>query len=164
MSSTIRIPSAGFVWFSLFCLLAATSAKSETRTTSVEIAGKTFLLEVAADPASRSQGLMNRDRIAENGGMLFLFDQPAKRNFWMKNCLVDMDILFLNDSGIVIHMTEMFAEPLKQESESNSQYHNRLKRYPSKFPSRYAIELKHGTSVKLSIRPGARVKFSEPLH
>lgn len=123
----------------------------------VDIGGETFTLELALDAAARSQGLMYRDHIAADGGMLFVFPNIARRHFWMKNCLVDMDILFLDDGGVITTIMEMFAEPPRGENESIAAYHARLPRYPSGAPVRYAIELRHGTAERLGLGTGMRL-------
>ncbi|MCZ7600205.1 MAG: DUF192 domain-containing protein [Gammaproteobacteria bacterium] len=89
----------------------------------VAIGGETFTLELALDAAARSRGLMYRDHIAADGGMLFVFPNVARRHFWMKNCPVDMDILFLDDDGVITTIMEMYAEPPRGENESIAAYH-----------------------------------------
>jgi uncharacterized membrane protein (UPF0127 family) len=58
----------------------------------IVIAGEKFKLEVAASPPSRARGLMERTEIDEHGGMLFIYRDVRRRSFWMKNCLVDIDL------------------------------------------------------------------------
>jgi hypothetical protein len=58
----------------------------------VVIAGEVFKLEIAADARSRARGLMERTEIDEHGGMLFIYRDVRRRSFWMKNCLVDIDL------------------------------------------------------------------------
>ncbi len=122
--------------------------------TSARIGGETFNLELALDAASRNRGLMYRENIPADGGMLFVFPGNHPRRFWMANCLVDMDILFLDSNGMVTTVREMFAEPLRGANESPAEYYARLPRYPSDGPARFAIELKHGTAERLGIRVG----------
>jgi uncharacterized membrane protein (UPF0127 family) len=58
--------------------------------------GTEFTLELAADPAARAQGYMGREKVGPREGMLFLFEQPARHAFWMKNCRVSLDIVWLD--------------------------------------------------------------------
>ncbi|GJL81082.1 MAG: hypothetical protein DHS20C01_07160 [marine bacterium B5-7] len=134
-------------------------AKSDESIINITLGGEPFVLELALDPASRSQGLMNRGEIAENGGMLFAFPDEKPRNFWMKNCLIDMDIIFLDANGTVVDVKEMFAEPLQRVDEPTAAYHARLRRYPSAAAAQFAIELRHGTTTRLDIRPGQTIDF-----
>lgn len=141
-------------------VLNAHISHAGTSFVAVDIAGESFQLEIANDNPSRNQGLSFRDHIPTNGGMLFVFPDARKRGFWMRNCLVDMDILFLDRAGFVVHATEMFAEPLKGENESHASYHKRLKRYSSRHPAQFALELKHGTMARLGIGVGDSILFN----
>ncbi len=146
----------------LLLLLAAwTAAGSATAQDSgsvdLVLGGEPFRLELAADPASRARGLMFRESIAADGGMLFVFPDSRPRGFWMKNCLVNMDIVFLDAEGVVVRTLEMFAEPLQRQDESVSDYHRRLPGYRSREPAQFAIELRHGTVPRLGIAVGDRL-------
>ena len=123
----------------------------------VLIRGLAFDLERAADPTSRSAGLMFRDSIEKRGGMLFVFPDDAPRTFWMRNCLVAMDLLFLDSLGRVVAVHEMQAEPLRRPHETEADYLKRLRRYPSGAAVRFAIELRAGTAGALRLRAGSRV-------
>jgi uncharacterized protein len=67
----------------------------------VEIAGKTIQLEVAQTPQQQATGLMGRKTLADDRGMLFLFEPPRPVQFWMKNTLLDLDMIFLR-KGVVM--------------------------------------------------------------
>ena len=116
-----------------------------------------FVLEVASTEESIQRGLGGRESIPENGGMIFVFPDPQPRRFWMKNCLVDIDIMFLDALGRITSIYTMQAEPLKDESESQTAYEARLKRYPSSFGAQYAIELRAGRIGELGLMPGNKV-------
>lgn len=64
------------------------------------ISNQTINLEVARTPQEQAIGLMYRTSLADDTGMLFSFDPPRKVNFWMKNCLISLDMIFIK-SGIV---------------------------------------------------------------
>ena len=73
-----------------------------------------FVLEVAQDRAAREKGLMNRESLDENTGMLFVFDAPGNHGFWMKNTLIPLDIIWLSKSQQVIHYVQ--AQPCTTEN------------------------------------------------
>ena len=61
-------------------------------------------VEVADTPAQRQQGLSGRTRMAENRGMLFVFDEPGRYGIWMKDTLFPLDVYWLDDEGIIVDM------------------------------------------------------------
>ncbi len=120
----------------------------------LELGGRLFELELALTDEARTQGLMYRDKIAENGGMIFVYPPtepfPAVLNFWMKNCLVPIDVIFLNPKGIITAIHEMQPpEPGMSDDE--------LTRYSSKLPAQFAIELRGGMAAELGLTTGSRV-------
>ena len=125
----------------------------------IVIGGENFKLEVAADVDTRARGLMGRKKIDEHGGMLFIYKKSDKFSFWMKNCLTDMDIIYLDRTGKIVAMHEMKKEPVKREDETPKQYENRLKSYPSGKLARYVIELKPGSNKRLKLKEGDKIKL-----
>ena len=77
----------------------------------VRMGGETFRLELAITRAERQRGMAGRDHVAEDGGMLFVFDEPAVLWFWMKGCLIPLDIIFIDGSGRIVQTHTMPAPP-----------------------------------------------------
>lgn len=121
------------------------------------IAGETFSLEVAADDASRERGLMGRTEIPTDEGMIFIFPRAERRSFWMGHCLIDIDVMFLNEAGRVVAVHAMTAEPPQGPNESDAAYRDRMPDYPSGAPAQFAIELRSGTIERLGIEIGDRI-------
>jgi uncharacterized protein len=140
-------------------------------TTNVTIKGKVYKLEVAADDVVRYKGLGGRTSIADDGGMIFAFPRSAWRvmGFVMRDCLVDIDILYLDGSGRVLTTYEMKAEPPrdpdpakgegKAGDKENGPYEARLKQYSSRYPCAFAVELKAGSIKQLGVKEGDKLIF-----
>lgn len=96
--------------------------------------------EVAASEAEREQGLMFREKMGPNEGMVFLFGAPAGVCMWMKNTLLPLSVAFIDDDGKIINIEEM--KPQTTES------HCGLK------PVSYALEMNAGWFKQKNIKPG----------
>ncbi len=123
----------------------------------VVIDGKTFHLDIVADDATRTKGLGDRRELAPDEGMLFSFPESRIRTFVMRDCYIDIDIIFLDSAGNIVAMHHMPIEEPKKPDESQYQYEIRLKKYPSRFNAQYAIELAGGTLEKLNLKPGDHI-------
>jgi len=73
-----------------------------------------FKVEVADDNVERARGLMHRESLARNAGMLFVYERPHRAGFWMKDTLIPLDILFADSAGVVKRIVPM-AEPLSEK-------------------------------------------------
>ncbi|MGZ2258208.1 DUF192 domain-containing protein [Roseobacter sp. A03A-229] len=72
-----------------------------------------FAVEIADDNAERAQGLMHREHLPSSAGMLFVYDQPQRLSFWMRNTLIPLDLIFIDQTGVVktVHHS---AQPLDE--------------------------------------------------
>lgn len=133
---------------------------------SVKINGEWFQLELALDGATRFKGLSGREHIEPDGGMLFVFRSASSLNFVMRDCSVDIDIIFLDPSGHITAMHHMpvesprdpVTEPLDSRGVSRT-YEERLTKYPSGFPAQFVIELAGGTLERLGLADGDPIKL-----
>ncbi len=128
-------------------------------TATVEINGRTFHLEIADTQNARVQGLSDRTFIDDDGGMLFVFTRADKRYFVMRRCPIPIDIIFLDASGRVVATHQMKEEEPQGENESDAQYEDRLKRYPSRFAAQFAIELQGGMLDNLDVKEGQVIEL-----
>jgi hypothetical protein len=141
----------------LLLLLPACTTTQTATSTQVTIGGELFTLELMLDKSSRANGMMRRTDIAKNGGMLFVFPDSIRRSFWMKNCLIDLDIIFLDSRGTITTLYEMPIEAPQGEQESHLSYEARLSHYYSNGPSRFAIELRAGSIKRLKLRVNEQI-------
>lgn len=131
-------------------------------TEEVVVADDTFQLELAADREARRVGLSGRASIDPDGGMLFVFPVRQRPVFWMKDCLIDIDLLMLDDRGAIVALHEMKTEPPRGEKESEPFYERRLKRYRSRPLTRFAIELPAGSIERLDLEAGETIDLDFP--
>lgn len=106
-------------------------------------------VEFAANPEEWQKGLMNRPSLPKNSGMFFAFNEEANRNFWMKDTLIPLDIIFISSKGLVNEITTL--NPC-QENEICPTYN-------SKSPAQYVLELNAGSALKWKIMEGDIVEI-----
>jgi uncharacterized protein len=128
----------------LIVLMMMVSCAACSAGPSVEIAGKRFTVEVADTQEKQALGLMYRDELADDRGMVFLFPSEAPRSFWMKNCRISLDILYF-DKDLKMVSSALSAPPCRTQS---------CPSYPSKAPAMYVLELRAGMATELGIAVG----------
>lgn len=109
-------------------------------TVRIELAGKPFTLEVADDPDEMQRGLMFRQSMPRDHGMIFVYGQESMISFWMKNTYIPLDIVFLDAAGRVVSIKQM--KPLDLTST------------PTDRPAKYAIELNEGVAREIGLKVG----------
>lgn len=117
--------------------------------------GKTVVVDVVDTPASRETGLMCRTKLGKDYGMLFSFPAEMDLNFWMKNTLVSLDILWIGaDKRITVihdHMKKSTTEtPDSQVAAAGGR-------------GQYVLELPAGAAGRLKLKAGDRLKFETPI-
>ncbi|MCR4280999.1 MAG: DUF192 domain-containing protein [Candidatus Kaiserbacteria bacterium] len=121
---------------------ARASFRGSSELQSIQIAGKTIRVSVANTPDARARGLGGVNMLASGEGMLFVFDTDSRYQFWMKDMLFSIDILWLSSYGRVVDMREN-ASPMT---------------YPEVFtpnvPARYVLELPAGFARDNNVNVG----------
>lgn len=117
----------------------------------ITVGGKTLVVEVAETPAQHERGLMYRDTLGENEGMLFVFKNEETRFFWMKNTMIDLSIGYFNKDGELIDIQEMKSGKGITDT--------MLPSYPSSLPAKYALEMNKGWFAKNKIKVGSKLKI-----
>lgn len=115
------------------------------RTAPIRIGGVEVTAEIADNQELRAEGLMHRDSLPPNHGMLFVYGTAEVRSFWMRNTRLPLDIAFIDASGVIINIEQM--EP---QSDQN---------YYSQGPMMYALEMDQGWFEANGVGPGDRLEF-----
>jgi hypothetical protein len=131
----------------LLALTGCTSTAGER--VSLTIEGRVFSVEVANTPEKRRVGLMNREELAADAGMLFVFPEDRTLSFWMKDTLIPLSIAFISSDGTIRQIEEM--EPLS------------LRSVESDRAVRYALEVNQGAFERYGISVGDRVEIPEEI-
>jgi uncharacterized protein len=103
-------------------------------------------VEVAANDRDRGRGLMYRRYLAPSSGMLFVFDDMERREFWMSNTFISLDVFFIDDQRRVVGVVEN-ARPLTRDDVAVDA------------PSKYVLEVRAGFARAHDIGSGASVRF-----
>ena len=104
------------------------------------------MAEIADDSDLREHGLMFREKLADNTGMLFIFENEQPLNFWMKNTLIPLSIGFFSKAKKLIDIQEMVPAVMGDQDPQH---------YPSSGPAMYALEMPKGWFARNKIARGA---------
>ncbi len=110
----------------------------------LDVAGQVINVEVAATPATREIGLMNRFSIPPDEGMVFVFERPQPLSFWMRNTFTPLSIAFIDADGRILNIDDMV--PRTDDP------------HPSRGAALYALEMRQGWFHRHGVDAGARIK------
>jgi len=116
---------------------------------SMQIGATKVNLELAITPAEQAKGLMHREYLAEDRGMLFIFEYEQMQSFWMKNTLIPLDMIFIDSDDKIVDI--MTAEPCEKEP---------CKSYTPKAEAKYVLEVNAGFAEKHNIEIGEEAKLN----
>lgn len=131
-------------------LRAQDAAQPPLPTTTLSVNGKKITAEVADDNTERATGLMFREKLAPDSGMLFIMPQSSPAVFWMKNTLIPLSVAYVNEAGMILEIHD-----LKPRDETPVR---------SGFPSiAYALEMEQGWFTKNGVLAGDVMRGLPPL-
>ena len=106
--------------------------------------------EIADDSEERKNGLMFREKLEENSGMLFIFENEESQTFWMKNTLIPLDIIFIGSGFEIVDIKN--AEPCRKDP---------CKLYASSGPAKYVLEVNAGFAARNELGLGDKMIFNQ---
>ena len=107
-----------------------------------------FKIEIADSPYERQAGMMYRDSLEEQHGMLFIFENSELRGFYMKNTLIPLDLIFIDENYEIVHI---YSKATPYETASIS----------SQLPAKYVFEINGGLSEQIGIQKGMKIKYNK---
>lgn len=131
------------ILFAVFGLSFTDAHSTEADTIPLTISGYEIAAEVAHTQLSRSQGLMYRESLDENTGMLFVFPNSGYYSMWMKNTYIPLSVAFIDVRGVILNVAEMQPETLTSHDAAGM--------------AKYALEMNKGWFAARKITAGARV-------
>lgn len=138
-------------WLVALLAVGLLACATQPRGPQVRLKERRFQVEIAADPASRTQGLMFRRALAADAGMLFVFERAEPQRFWMQDCYISLDILFFDADKRFINghynVPPCHASPCPT--------------YPSARPARYVLEVGGNVAQALDLREGDPIELPE---
>jgi uncharacterized membrane protein (UPF0127 family) len=129
---------------SVFVITLIICASCMAQEPHVTLKGESFIVEVAQTQQERALGLMFRDSLPDDHGMLFIFPAEGRLSFWMKNTRIPLDIFYFNEKLELVSVAEDVRPCRIQQCPS----------YPSKGLAKYVLELNSGKAEELAATPG----------
>jgi len=139
-------------FFLLGCLIAVAACGSQEGLTPVRILAPDgalrgeFQAELATTPAQLAQGLMYRQELGPDRGMLFVFPEVTQTSFWMKNTLIPLDMIFIGADKRIVSIVENAAPQTTTPRSAEG-------------PFQYVLEVEGGRSAALGVQPGDKAEF-----
>ena len=133
----------------VFAAASIATAHAELPTIQLKAGMHLIRAEVAADNATRMQGLMHRESLGANAGMLFIFDEAATQCMWMKNTLIPLSVVFIDEGGTIVNIADM--QPHSEQS------------HCAAAPAPFALEMTKGWFAQRGVKPGMKLGGLEKL-
>jgi len=137
-----------FIFLIALIFISSVILKKFSRESRVCFTNKCVSVEIADDYAERQTGLMFREELEKDSGMLFVFDKEEFHSFWMKNTLIALDIIWIDENLKIVDI--QYAFPCVEEP---------CKVYTPKEKAKYVLEVKFGFVKENGIYIGDRINF-----
>lgn len=134
----------------LLPLLALAGCATSASRHWVELDGTRYQVELAQTDETRARGLMFRDSMPDDHGMLFIHDREEQQAYWMKNTKIGLDILYFDNARRLVS---------QQRDVPPCSAGNMCPPYPSSGPARYVLELNAGQAEKIHLKDGTELRF-----
>ena len=146
LKSSIRLVFFLFsiVWATSFVVHAQDAPQMNLDRVNISAGMHRIDAQIAGTPEQRQVGLMFRKDMPQHEGMIFIFDQPGKQCFWMKNTLIPLSTAFIADDGTIVNIEDM--KPLVLDGHCSAQ------------PVRYVLEMNKGWFAKKGIKAGSKLQ------
>ena len=135
-------------------LVLPLAACASDRANWVELAGKRYTVEIADSDEERARGLMFRDSMPAEQGMLFIHETEEPQAYWMKNTRIPLDILYFDSAKRLVS---------QQRDVPACTLGDGCPPYPSDAPARYVLELNAGQAEAMGLKDGAELKLSPDI-
>lgn len=127
----------------IFVAALAACADVTLKTSRIKVGPHPLRVEIAASDPQRSQGLMYREKLGKEDGMLFIFDEPGYHSMWMKNTLIPLSVAFIDGDGRILNILDMEPRTLDSHTAAG--------------PARYAVETHKGWFAAKKVKAGDKV-------
>lgn len=107
---------------------------------------RTLDIEIADTDSTRNRGMMQRDGLPDDAGMLFIFEEESEQGFWMANTQIALDLIFVREDGTVLSLSK-YVQPVSTET------------VRSNGPAMYVLEVEAGYSDSIGIIEGDVMAF-----
>jgi hypothetical protein len=124
-------------------LLLSAPLRAEMPMRQLRISGHLLTVEIAHTEAARSRGLMFRQSMGENSGMLFIFPQPGRHGMWMMNTDIPLSVAFVDEKGVILNIADMMPRTATAHRSAGA--------------AKYAIEMNLGWFATRNVKPGERI-------
>lgn len=138
-----------------FHAMGSGEAPLKLEKTRIRVGGVPLVVEIARTREQQVHGLMGRERLSDERGMLFIYEEPQSIGFWMKNVKIPLDLGFFDAAATLLEVQTMALDPKGIADDER-------RRYRSAKPAKYFLEVNAGWFARHKVKPGAKLEWSEP--